>query len=39
MVQWNMWFGHIEKKKSEELAKKVYVSDIEGFRRRRWLVI
>ena len=28
------WFGHIERKKSEEFVKKVYVSEIERSRRR-----
>ena len=28
------WFGHIGKKNSEKFVKKVYVSEIEGPRRR-----
>ena len=28
------WFSHLERKKSEEFVKKVYVSEIEGPRRR-----
>ena len=28
------WFGHMEKKKREELVKKVYVSEIDGARKR-----
>ena len=28
------WFGHIERMKSDEFVKKVYVSEIEGPSRR-----
>ena len=41
VVEWvkkkNMlrWFGHMERKKSEEFMKEVYVSETEGPRRRR----
>ncbi len=32
MVKWvkKRWFGHIERMKSEEYVKKVYVSDVEA---------
>ena len=29
------WFGHLEKKKSEEFVKKVYVTEIDDPRRRK----
>ena len=33
------WFGHLEKKISEEFVKNVYVSETEGSRRRRRPVV
>ena len=42
-VEWvkrNMlrWFGHVERKKSGDFVKKVYVSETESSRRRRPVV-
>ena len=33
------WFGHMERKKSKELVKKVYMSEIEDPRRRERPVV
>ena len=33
-----VWFGHLERKNSEEFVKKVYVNEIEGPRRDRPVV-
>ena len=33
------WFGHLERRKSKEFMKKVYVSEIVGSRRRERPVV